>query len=185
MPQQPAQQKFSHLQYQMTASPLPGQQSQQAPMGIPNQGMPQNMPQNQQQFQMSMQQQQQPQPPQNILGRQTNAQRNLSQEDNAFVINLTSRLMTQASEEQKNELRASLQARMEPQIFQKYISQGQDPLFLYYRNQALNQLRAKKQAHVDINALPPPERPHRLRRPRPNTYHEEMTDRQRQESSGQ
>jgi hypothetical protein len=148
MPQQPAQQGFSHLQHQMTASPLPGQQSQQAPMGIPNQGMPQNMPQNQQQFQMSMQQQQQPQPPQNIPGRQTNAQPNLSQEDNALVINLTSRLMTQASEEQKNELRASLQARMEPQIFQKYISQGQDPLFLYYRNQALNRLRAEKQARL-------------------------------------
>jgi hypothetical protein len=56
--------------------------------------------------------------------------------------------MTQASEEQKNELRASLQARMEPQIFQKYISQGQDPLFLYYRNQALNRLRAEKQARL-------------------------------------
>jgi hypothetical protein len=148
MPQQPTQQGFSHLQHQMTASPLPGQQSQQAPMGIPNQGMPQNMPQNQQQFQISMQQQQQPQPPQNIPGRQPNAQQNLSQEDNALVINLTSRLMTQASEEQKNELRASLQARMEPQIFQKYISQGQDPLFLYYRNQALNRLRVEKQARL-------------------------------------
>jgi hypothetical protein len=56
--------------------------------------------------------------------------------------------MAQASDEQKNELMASLKARMEPQIFQKYISQGQDPLFLYYRNQANNRLRAEKQARL-------------------------------------
>lgn len=60
---QTAQQGFSHLQHQMQASPLPGQQpQQQAPMGIPHQGLPPNMtPNQQQQFQMSMQQNQQPQ----------------------------------------------------------------------------------------------------------------------------
>jgi hypothetical protein len=95
-----------------------------------------------------MQQQQQRQLPQNSPSRRPNSPLNLSPEDNALIINLTSRLMAQASDEQKNELRASLQARMEPKIFQKYISQGNDPLFLYYRNQALNRLRAEKQARL-------------------------------------
>jgi hypothetical protein len=77
-------------------------------------------------------------------GEQTDAEPILSKEDNTLVINLASRLMNQASEEQKKQPRTSLQARMEPEIFQKYISQGQDLLFLYFRNQALNRLRAQK-----------------------------------------
>jgi hypothetical protein len=99
-----------------------------------------------QQFQMSRQQQQSP-PPQNILGRQATAQPNLSQ-DNALVIDLTKRLMDQASDKKKNELRADLMARIGPQLYQKYISQGQDPLFLYFRNQALPRFRAEKQKRI-------------------------------------
>ena len=143
---QTAQQGFSHLQHQMQASPLPGQQpQQQAPMGIPHQGLPPNMtPNQQQQFQMSMQQSQQPQAQQNVPGRQPNGQQ-MSAQENAMVADMTNRLMGQASEEEKNTLRTSLQTRMDPQQFQKYQAQGIDPLFLYYRNQAMHRLRQEKQ----------------------------------------
>jgi hypothetical protein len=143
---QTAQQGFSHLQHQMQASPLPGQQpQQQAPMGIPHQGLPPNMtPNQQQQFQMSMQQSQQPQAQQNVPGRQPNGQQ-MSAQENALVADMTNRLMGQASEEEKNTLRTSLQTRMDPQQFQKYQAQGIDPLFLYYRNQAMHRLRQEKQ----------------------------------------
>jgi hypothetical protein len=118
---------------------------------MPTQGMPQDLRQIQQdlgKYQMAMQQQQPPPPLQNISSKQANPLPNLSQEDNALVVYLTNMLMAQSSDEQKTELRASLQARMIPEIYQKYISQGQDPLFLYFRNQALNRLRAEKQARL-------------------------------------
>ena len=147
---QPAQQGFSHLQHQMQASPLPGQQpQQQAPMGMAHQGLPPNMtPTQQQQFQMSMQQNQPPQAQQNVPGRQPNGQQQLSAQDTALVMDLTNRLMAQASEEEKNNTRASLQSRMDPQQFQKYQAQGLDPLFLYYRNQAMHRLRQEKQSRM-------------------------------------
>jgi hypothetical protein len=146
---QPAQQSFSHLQHQMQASPLPGQQpQQQAPMGMAHQGLPPNMtPNQQQQFQMSMQNQQN-QGQQNVPGRQGNGQQQMSAQDSALVMDLTNRLMGQASEEEKNTTRASLQSRMDPQQFQKYQSQGLDPLFLYYRNQAMHRLRQEKQSRL-------------------------------------
>jgi hypothetical protein len=147
MPQQPNQQGFSHLQHQMTASPLPGQQPQQAQMGMPNQGLPPNLTQNQQQqFQMNMEQQRsqqngpgrpgQPQPPQ------------LSAQDNALVMELTNRMMSQTSEEDKNNLRTNLQQRIDPAHLQRYQAQGLDPLFVYFRNQAMTRLRQEKQARM-------------------------------------
>ncbi|KUJ20910.1 uncharacterized protein LY89DRAFT_418839 [Mollisia scopiformis] len=146
MPQQAAQQGFSHLQHQMQASPIPGQQPPQAPMGIPNQGS-QNMAQNQQQqFANAMQQ---GQPQQNHQGRVPNGgQPQLSQQDNALVMDLTNRLAAQASEEEKANLRVSLQQRMEPQQFARYQSQGIDPVLLYFRNQAVNRLRQEKQVRL-------------------------------------
>jgi hypothetical protein len=147
---QPAQQGFSHLQHQMQASPLPGQQpQQQAPMGMPHQGLPPNMaPNQQQQFQLSMQQNQQSQAQQNAPGRQPTGQQQMSAQENALVIDLTNRLLSQASEEEKNTTRATLQSRMDPQQFQKYQAQGLDPLVLYYRNQAMHRLRAEKQTRL-------------------------------------
>lgn len=137
MPPQPPQQGFSHLQRQMQASPLPGQQPPQAPMGLPNQGPPQNMAQNQQQF-VPMPQQQ------TMGGRPVNGQPPMSQQDNAVVNELTNRLMSGASEEEKNTLRTSLQQRMDPAQFNKYQAQGVDPIFMYYRNQAMNRLRQER-----------------------------------------
>ena len=97
---------------------------------------------------MSMQQNQPPQGQQNVPGRQPNGQQQMSAQDTALVMDLTNRLMSQASEEEKNTTRASLQSRMDPQQFQKYQAQGVDPLFLYYRNQAMHRLRQEKQTRL-------------------------------------
>ena len=146
MPQQQAQQGFHHLQHQMQASPLPGQQPQppQMPMGIPNDGMPPNQ---QQQFQMAMQQSQQlPQQSQNVPGRPQNGQ--LSQQEMDLVINVAKNLMNNATEQEKASLRAGLQGRMDPVTYQRYQAQGMDPLFLFYRNQAMQRLRNEKQQRM-------------------------------------
>ncbi|TVY39160.1 hypothetical protein LOCC1_G005571 [Lachnellula occidentalis] len=153
MPQQPAQQGFQHLQHQMQASPLPGQQPQM-PMGMTNDSLPPNMtPQQQQQFQMSMQQSQQPQPQQSAPP--------MTQQDNAILMELANRLMNQAPSEEKNQIRATLTKRMDPQQLNLYAQRGQDPLIVYYRNQALNKLRAEKTQRMQAqhmagqNAAPP------------------------------
>ncbi|TVY57675.1 hypothetical protein LCER1_G004184 [Lachnellula cervina] len=137
MPQQPAQQGFQHLQRQMQASPLPGQQPQM-PMGMTNDSLPPNMTpsQQQQQFQIPMQQPQQPQPQQNAPP--------MSQQDNAILMELANRLMNQAPNEEKNQVRATLNKRLDTQQLSMYAQRGQDPLIVYYRNQALNRLRAEK-----------------------------------------
>jgi hypothetical protein len=150
MPQQPAQQGFQHLQHQMQASPIPGQHTQQMPMGIPNDALPQNMPPTpQQQFQMHMQQPQSQQPQQNIQGRPQNVQPNsMSAQDSALLAEWTNRLMAQASVEEKNNIRNTLQGRIEPAQLQRYQAQGFDVAILYFRNQALNKLRAEKQQRM-------------------------------------
>ncbi|KAH8658773.1 hypothetical protein BGZ60DRAFT_126893 [Tricladium varicosporioides] len=145
MGQQPTQQGFQHLQHQMQASPLPGQQPQQMGMGMGNDNLPPNMAQNQQQFQMPMQQPQQPQQPNHQPG---GPQPPLTQQDQAILMELATRLMAQAPNEEKTAIRASLRQRMNPQQLQQYQVQGQDPLILYYRNQALSRLRADRQQRM-------------------------------------
>ena len=143
---QPAQQGFHHLQQQMTASPIPGQVNQQPGGGMPNQGMPPNMtPNQQQQFQMSMQQQGQ-QNLQNGLGRPQNGQPpNMQQsQQEAMVTQLGHKLMAQASEQERNQMRVNLQTGMDATVLQGYAAKGIDPLFLYYRNQALQRLGAQR-----------------------------------------
>ncbi|CAG8950661.1 hypothetical protein HYFRA_00002871 [Hymenoscyphus fraxineus] len=138
MAQQPAQQGFQHLQHQMQASPLPGQQLQQPPMGMVNGGMPQNMVQNQQQqFQFNMQQKQ------NNLNRPPNQQQ-MTPEDQAFVLELSSQLMNRASVEDKNQLRHRLVSTMPPQQLNEFQMRGQDPLVMYYRQQAIQRIRQEK-----------------------------------------
>ncbi|PVH68513.1 hypothetical protein DL98DRAFT_599456 [Cadophora sp. DSE1049] len=126
-------------------SPLPGQQPQQAPMGLQNQGPPQNMTQNQQQQFVPMQQQQQ-----NLTGRPLNGQGQpaMSQQENAVVPELTNRLMANASEEEKNTLRHKLQQLMDPSQFNRYQAQGLDPIWMYFRNQAMQKLRQEKSQRV-------------------------------------
>ena len=114
-------------------------------VGMPNEGMPPNLGQNQQSFQMAMQQSQ---PPQNMPNRPQNGQPPLSQADAALIQDLTQQLMNQVSQENKNRLRAELQARMDPATYQRYQAQGLDPVFMYYRNQAVGRVRQDKQARM-------------------------------------
>ncbi|RDL40555.1 uncharacterized protein BP5553_00534 [Venustampulla echinocandica] len=145
---QPSQQGFSHLQHQMQASPLPGQQPSQVPMGMANDQLPPNMTQNQQQqFQMSMQQQQ-PQQQQNPVDRPQNGQPQLTPQDQAMIMELANRLMSQAPQDEKNAIRQNMRARMDPQQLNQYTMRGQDPLLIYYRQQALIRLRSEKQSRM-------------------------------------
>ncbi|KAF8856921.1 hypothetical protein BDZ45DRAFT_624593 [Acephala macrosclerotiorum] len=63
---------------------------------------------------------------------------------NALIMNLTIMLLANATEEDKAQLRISIQQRMDPQQFAKYESQGMDVVLLYFRNQAINRLRQEK-----------------------------------------
>jgi len=56
----------------------------------------------------------------------------------ALVVDLTNRLMAQASDEEKNSLRTSLLTRMDPQQARQHQAQGIDPVFLSYRMHAIN-----------------------------------------------
>ena len=156
MPQQSAQQGFQHLQHQMQPSPLPGQQPQppQMPMGMQSDVLPPNMTPNQQQQFLAMQQSQhQPQQPQNIPGRPQNGQGGLSQQEMSLVMDLAKQMMGSASEQEKANLRANLQAKMDPPTFQRYQQQGIDPAFLFYRNQAVQKLRMEKQQRMAQSQL--------------------------------
>jgi hypothetical protein len=61
---------------------------------------------------------------------------------------LANRLMNQAPLEEKNMVRANLQKRMDPQSISVYTQRGQDPLIVFYRNQALNRLREEKRQRI-------------------------------------
>ncbi|RQM07200.1 hypothetical protein DH86_00000896 [Scytalidium sp. 3C] len=54
--------------------------------------------------------------------------------------------MAAASAEEKNNIRAGLQGRMDAQTFQRYQQQGIDPLLVFFRNQAITRFRAEKNA---------------------------------------
>jgi hypothetical protein len=178
MPQQPNQQGFLHLAHQMQASPLPGQQPPQAPMGMPNQGLPQNMTQNQQQqFQVNLEQQRSQQ---NGPGRPLNGPPQLSPQDNALVQELTNRLIGQMSEEDKINLRNNLQQRLEPAALQRYQAQGVDPVLVYFRNQAITRLKNERarmqqqqlamgQQPQNMPSAAPPMQPQRSVNPSPLT----------------
>ncbi|KAH8815602.1 hypothetical protein F5884DRAFT_183886 [Xylogone sp. PMI_703] len=175
-----------HLQHQMQASPIPGQQPPQIGLGMTGDGLPPNMTpqqQQQQQFQLAMQQrqqqqqqaqqqaqqqqqqqqaqqqqQQQPQPQQQQgqqPGQQQMQQPNgarppggqqFSPQEMEVINRLTTQLMAAASAEEKNNIRAGLQGRMDAQTFARYQAQGIDPLLVFFRNQAVARFRAEKNA---------------------------------------
>ncbi|KAG9233983.1 hypothetical protein BJ875DRAFT_484605 [Amylocarpus encephaloides] len=143
---QMGQQGFQHLQHQMQASPLPGQQQQQMLMGMGNDSLPPNLAQNQQQqFQMSMQQSQQPP---NAFNRPHNGPQQIAPQDQAVLTELANRLMNQASTEEKVQIRTRMIESMTPQALQELQLRHQDPLILYYRNQALHRFRQDKQTRM-------------------------------------
>jgi hypothetical protein len=100
------------------------------------------MARNQEQFQLSMRpQQSERQPTHNIPSGNSHE---LSTANKGEIISLTSKMMASHSNEQKNELKLSLQARMDPELWQEHVLKGQDLLYLYYRNEAVKQLLAER-----------------------------------------
>jgi hypothetical protein len=145
MGQQPAQQGFQHLQHQMQASPLPGQQPPpQMGMGtgMGNNSLPPNMAQNrqQQQFQMAMQAQQQ----QNGLNRPQNAMPGFSPAEQAIINETANRFFNEASDQERAALTNRLSESTAPQVWQDMEMRGDSPLMFYYRNKAMAGMRQKQ-----------------------------------------
>ena len=65
-----------------------------------------------------------------------------------MVMEVTHKLMAQASEEEKANLRATVMLRLDPEQAQKYAAQGVDPLVMFYRGQALARFRQEKAARM-------------------------------------
>jgi hypothetical protein len=148
MGQQPGQQGFQHLQHQMQASPLPGQQLTQQMgmgmgMGMNNDSLPPNMAQNrqQQQFQMMQQAQQQ----QNGLNRPQNGQLEFNQADQAVIAEVANRFSLQASDQERAALLNRLSQSMTPQQLQEHKMRNQDPLIHYFRQKAIAKVRQQKE----------------------------------------
>jgi hypothetical protein len=177
-PQQQNQSPFHHLQHQMQASPLPSQQQQQLQhqqqqqrqqqigmgmgMGMVNNSLPQNM-QQPQQLQMNIPQQQQAQgqvqlvqpplqpqqqPQQMALNRAPGGQPAFTPPEQAVIAEMTQRLMNNASEEEKSNIRQTLRDKVDHAMLLRYQSQGIDPSIIYFRNQAMSRVRAQKQAQL-------------------------------------
>ena len=122
-------------------------------IGMPHETVAQNMTQNQQQqFQLSMQQQQQlnqqQQRAQNAPGRPPNGQPPITAADNVLVQNMTNQMMANSTAEDKNQIRAGMQARMDPQTLQKYAQGGMDPVYMYFRQQAMTKFRQDRAARI-------------------------------------
>jgi hypothetical protein len=135
---------------QQYAGRIPGQSPVALPQP-PQQGIshPQNMAPFQDEFQTSMQQNKhiqqnkQPQVQQNAPGKKPPVAHQMPEQDSAPLRTLIDQLMDQASEEEKTTIRASLKSRMGPPQWQWYEAQGLDPLYLYYRDQAMHRLSAE------------------------------------------
>ncbi|KAL2201547.1 hypothetical protein P885DRAFT_26459 [Corynascus similis CBS 632.67] len=137
---QPQQHGFQPMQNPMQVPVMP-QQPQQIGMGMPTAGMLQNQP-TQRQFPMQIGQARQP------AVFQLDPLAQLAQQDKARVNSVAMKLMAAADEQQKNNIRQLLQQKMTPAQLQEYAAQGKDPLFTFYQNNALNQLRAQAQRNL-------------------------------------
>ncbi|KAJ8065253.1 hypothetical protein OCU04_005952 [Sclerotinia nivalis] len=141
IPQQPPQQGFQHLQHQMQASPLPPQQSQAMLNGLPNDAISQNMPQNAQ-----MQANGMPNQIQHGPGRPVNGQPQLQPtgSDAAEVNREAMKMLSEAPEQEKINIRAGLRAKMSPAQVQQQEASGSDIAFLWFRQQATMRWRNRQ-----------------------------------------
>ncbi|KAM4057118.1 hypothetical protein HRG_003965 [Hirsutella rhossiliensis] len=122
---QAPQQGFQHLQHQMQASQIPQHaqqqpQAQQQPMGMG----------------MGLQAGRGGMPP-GLGGQQA-----MGMADKAKVMDLASKMMIQASEQQKSSARLHVQQRMPPQQLAEFQAQGKDPLLWFFQTQAFHMLKA-------------------------------------------
>ncbi|KAM3067916.1 hypothetical protein ACMFMG_011398 [Clarireedia jacksonii] len=126
----------------MQASPLPPQQPQPMPGAPSNENPQQNMNSNPhfQPNNMPPQPQNGPQRPAN--GPQPNPAEAQMIGREAF------RLFNEASAEEKNTVRATMQSRIDPAQWQRYTSQGTDPALLFFRQQAYHKWRINAQAQM-------------------------------------
>lgn len=146
---------FQAMQNQMQGVPGMPHQPQQMGMGMAGAGMLQNRPDQRQFQQMQMAAQQgRPQPVFQVdpLGR-------LAQQDRNKVNDIAVRLMNQADESQKNQIRQMMQQKLTPAQLQECAAQRKDTVFIWYQNTALSQLQARAQ-HRNLMAqrqggLPP------------------------------
>jgi hypothetical protein len=115
-------------------------------------------------------QEQQDRPPHNAEGAPPDRQCHLSlpQQEAAGVMELTHRLIDQTSIEEKNKLRTRLYTRMDHRTYRRYQELAFDPVFHYYRSQAVTRLYQEKQAEAQAQAQGLSATPHtapRIQRP--------------------
>ncbi|PHH70544.1 hypothetical protein CDD83_5411 [Cordyceps sp. RAO-2017] len=137
------QQGFQHLQHQMQASQIPQQPqqqqppSQQQPMGM-GMGMgPQAGRGGMTPGQQAMGMPGGPNRPPQIA----NEMSRLAQADKAKVMDLASKMMTQATEQQKASARVHVHQRLPPQQLAEFQAQGKDPLMWFFQTQAFQMLK--------------------------------------------
>ncbi|CEJ81995.1 hypothetical protein VHEMI02089 [[Torrubiella] hemipterigena] len=149
-------QAMMNMQAQMGRGMLPQQGFQQMQPGMPGAQMP---AQQQQQF---LQQQQQMMMMQGQAGRGAMMQNQpgmmmqtgqpmgqgiptdmskLGPADKSKLMEYAAKLMSEATEQQKNNARLQLRQRLRPQQLAELQAQGKDPLLWFYQNQAFQQLR--------------------------------------------
>ena len=154
---------FQAMQNQMQGVPGMPHQQQQMGMGMAGAGMLQNRPDQQRQYQLQMAAQQgRPQPVFQVdpLGR-------LAQQDRNKVNEIAVRLMNQADESQKNQIRQMMQQKLTPAQLQECAAQRKDTVFIWYQNTALSQLQARaaqrnlmqRQAGLPPGAVPQAQHP--------------------------
>ncbi|EHK41406.1 hypothetical protein TRIATDRAFT_84787 [Trichoderma atroviride IMI 206040] len=149
---QTPQQGFQHMSHPMQATQMPQQQQQQP-----------SLFQQQQQIAMGMANQAGrgigPNP--QAMGMGGGPNRNmfpnevarLAQADKNKVMELATKMMGQATEQQKAQTRLHLQSRLTAQQLAELQTQGRDPLIWWYQNQAF---QALKQSSNNINRFQPP-----------------------------
>ena len=126
---------FQPMQNPMQVPGMP-QQPQQIGMGMAAANMLQNRP-DQRQFQMQM--------PQGRQGAvfQVDPLHRLAPQDRNRVNEFAMRLMSQADEMTKNQIRQMMQTKLTPAQLQECAAQRKDTVFTWYQNSALSQLQAR------------------------------------------
>ncbi|PTB46245.1 hypothetical protein M441DRAFT_128525 [Trichoderma asperellum CBS 433.97] len=147
---QTPQQGFQHMPHPMQATQMPQQQQQQQPSFMQQQ-------QQQQQLAMGMANQAGrgigPNP--QAMGMAGGPNRNmfpndvarLAQADKNKVMELATKMMAQATEQQKASTRLHLQSRLTAQQLAELQTQGRDPLVWWYQNQAFQALKQSSTMH--------------------------------------
>ncbi|KAB5570425.1 hypothetical protein GE09DRAFT_707372 [Coniochaeta sp. 2T2.1] len=134
----PGQQGFQHLRGPMQASPIP-QQPPQMGMGTPGFQQPQpNQP-----LGMNLQQR---------VGPLQDRMKALNPQQRMQIMERANHYFANQTEDQRQNVRQQVQARMTPQQLAELRNRNQDPLLMWYQNKALTEVMAHRQAQgMDMN----------------------------------